>query len=241
LRKLILQMQTSVDGYVSAAREDLSWQVWDWGPDWTWDPALREYFNSVFDNVDTILLSRPMAEEGYLDHWRRTAEQHEGDPEYSFARRITDAEKLVATNKRVSSRWEKTTIAYGDLRDVVTRLKQTEGSDIISFGGTGFAESLIAYGLPPLVQENPFSAAHKAMASGSLISHPKRTPAALLSTAMHRRSESFHFSCLDPLQRVAVSSRGTRRHGIVVEKCRARIEELPRYRPGLRSRVTPRT
>lgn len=152
MRKLILQMQTSVDGYVSAAREDLSWQVWDWGPDWTWDPALREYFNSVFDNVDTILLSRPMAEEGYLDHWRRTAEQHEGDPEYNFARRITDAEKVVATSKRLSSRWEKTTIAYGDLRDVVTRLKQSEGSDIISFGGTGFAESLITHVLPDEIQ-----------------------------------------------------------------------------------------
>jgi dihydrofolate reductase len=176
LRKLILQMQTSVDGYVSAAREDLSWQVWDWGPDWTWDPALREYFNSVFDNVDTILLSRPMAEEGYLDHWRRTAEQHEGDPEYSFARRITDAEKLVATNKRVNSRWEKTTIAYGDLRDVVTRLKQTEGSDIISFGGTGFAESLIAYGLTDELQlfVNPTAVGAGGSIFGSAQSHGLR-------------------------------------------------------------------
>jgi dihydrofolate reductase len=145
-------MQTSVDGYVSAAQEDLDWQVWNWGPDWNWDPALREYFNSVFDNVGTILLSRPMIEEGYLDHWRRTAEQHTGDPEYRFARKITDVEKVVVTSKRLSSRWDKTTIANGDLGDVVRKIKQGDGSNIITFGGTRFAESLIRHGLPDELQ-----------------------------------------------------------------------------------------
>lgn len=152
MRKLILQMQTSVDGYVSAAQEDLDWQVWNWGPDWAWDPALREYFNSVFDNVGTILLSRPMIEEGYLDHWRRTAEQHVGDPEYRFARKITDVEKVVVTSKRLDSRWDRTTIVNGDLGEVVQKMKQGDGSNIITFGGTRFAESLITDGLPDELQ-----------------------------------------------------------------------------------------
>jgi dihydrofolate reductase len=91
-------------------------------------------------------LSRPLAPDS------RTAEQHKGDPEYGFARKITDAEKVVATSKRLSSRWEKTTIASGDLRDIVIKLKQGDGSDIISFGGTGFAETLIAYGLADELQ-----------------------------------------------------------------------------------------
>jgi dihydrofolate reductase len=152
VRKLILQMQTTVDGYVSAAQEGIRWQVWDWGPDWAWDRPLREYFNSVLDDVGTILLSRPMIEEGYLDHWRRTAVEHKGDPEYRFAQKITDAEKVVVTNGNISRKWEKTTVSYGDLSDAGTKLKQGDGDTIISFGGAGFAESLIANGLPDEIQ-----------------------------------------------------------------------------------------
>lgn len=156
MRKFILQMQmqmqTTVDGYVSAAQEGIRWQVWDWGSNWTWDHPLREYFNSVLDDVGTILLSRPMIEEGYLDHWRRTAEEHKDDPEYRFAQKITDAEKVVVTNGNLSRKWEKTTVSYGDLNDAGTKLKQSDGDTIISFGGAGFAESLIANGLPDEIQ-----------------------------------------------------------------------------------------
>ena len=68
MRRLILQMQTSVDGFVSAHGAEMQWQVWNWGPEWTWDARLRQDFNATFERIDTILLSRTMTEEGYLDH-----------------------------------------------------------------------------------------------------------------------------------------------------------------------------
>jgi hypothetical protein len=37
MRKLVLQMQISVDGCVSAADGDLAWQVWDWSERWPVD------------------------------------------------------------------------------------------------------------------------------------------------------------------------------------------------------------
>ena len=60
MRKLILQMQMSVDGYMSADT-DVDWQAWDWGDRWTWDERLKRRFNAVFDTVDCILLSRKCA------------------------------------------------------------------------------------------------------------------------------------------------------------------------------------
>ncbi|TIX93270.1 MAG: deaminase, partial [Mesorhizobium sp.] len=65
MKKLILQMQMSVDGFVGAD-EDHRWQLWEWGDDSDWDDELKQDFNAVFETVDTILLSRKMAEEGYL-------------------------------------------------------------------------------------------------------------------------------------------------------------------------------
>lgn len=147
MRKLIVQMQVSVDGYVSAADESLAWQVWNWGDDWTWDDALKRDFNEIFDSVGTILLSRPMIEEGYLDHWARAATRFPVDPDYAFAQRITDVPKVVLTDKLDESHWVRTTIARGGIQSAVKTLKQQDGGDIICFGGTGFASALIAAGV----------------------------------------------------------------------------------------------
>jgi dihydrofolate reductase len=147
MRKLILQMQISLDGNVSAARGDLDWQVWDWGPDWTWDPGLRQYFNTVFEGVDTILLSRPLIEGGYLDHWQQTAREHGDAPEFRFARRIVEIDKVVVTSQAVDSRWERVTVRQENMADVVAELKAGDGGAIISFGGVSFATSLVALGL----------------------------------------------------------------------------------------------
>jgi dihydrofolate reductase len=147
MRELILQMQISLDGNVSAARGDLDWQVWDWGPDWTWDPDLRQYFNTVFEGVDTILLSRPMIEGGYLDHWQQTAQEHGDAPEFRFARRIVEIDKVVVTSQAVDAHWERVTVRQEGLADVVAELKAGDGGAIISFGGVGLATSLVALGL----------------------------------------------------------------------------------------------
>lgn len=147
MRRLILQMQISVDCYVSAQREDLDWQVWNWGADWNWDDELKRDFNGVFESIDTLLLSRKTIEEGFLDHWGRAAEEHPDNPQYAFARKIGKAEKVVATGKLSESHWPRTTIASGDLVKEVSALKQRAGANIICFGGAGFASALVAHGL----------------------------------------------------------------------------------------------
>jgi dihydrofolate reductase len=143
---LTLQMQTTVDGYVAARRPDLSWQVWDWGPDWTWDEELKRRFNATFEHVDTVLLSRKMVEEGYIEHWTRTAAANPHDSLYAFARTIVELPKVVVTSQRIEPRWPRTRIATGGFVNEVTALKNTHAR-IICFGGASFASALVAQGL----------------------------------------------------------------------------------------------
>ncbi|MGH8779844.1 dihydrofolate reductase family protein [Paraburkholderia sp.] len=171
MRKLIVQMQMSVDGYVGAADESLDWQVWNWGDDWTWDDALKRDFNRIFESIGTILLSRPMIEEGYLDHWGRAATRFPADPSYAFAQRIVDVPKVVLTDKLSVSKWERTTIAHGGLAAGVHALKQQPGGDIISFGGSGFVSALIAEGL---VDEFQFFVNPAAVGDGDALFHDTR-------------------------------------------------------------------
>ncbi|CDX24465.1 Bifunctional deaminase-reductase domain protein [Mesorhizobium sp. ORS 3324] len=146
MKKLILQMQMSVDGFVGAD-QDHRWQLWEWGDESDWDDELREDFNAVFETVDTILLSRKMAEEGYVSHWSNAARKYPQDRFHAFARRIVEAQKVVLSDRLKASRWERTRVAGGDLPREVDALKAGEGGDIAVFGGAGFASALIAAGL----------------------------------------------------------------------------------------------
>ena len=165
MRKLILQMQMSVDGYVAAANTNLVWQVWDWGDQRTWDDKLSDDFNAVFDSIDCILLSRKMME-GFLDHWAQAAKKFHADPRYAFAQKIVDTNKVVLSNKLDASRWDRTVVAKGGLVEEVNALKRQPGQGIIAFGGVGFASSLVAEGL---VDEFQFFVNPTAVADGRSI------------------------------------------------------------------------
>jgi dihydrofolate reductase len=130
-----------------SADTDIDWQVWDWSDPWTWDKRLKRRFNAVFDTLSCILLSRKMAEQGYLDHWERVARDHASEPDYAFARKVVQSRKVVLTDKLPSSHWERIELARGGMVEEVTALKRRIEGNIIVFGGVEFASALVAAGL----------------------------------------------------------------------------------------------
>lgn len=174
--KLILQMQMSVDGFFSDADSGLGWAVWDWSDKWTWDDALKRDFNAIFASAGRILLSRKMAEEGYLGHWGRMAEKHAGERDFAFAERIVAVEKAILSRKPGESRWERTTVLTGSMAKAVATLKARAGGDILVFGGVGFASALVSAGL---VDEYQFFVNPLVLGSGHSIFRKSRDPRSL--------------------------------------------------------------
>lgn len=144
MRKLILQMQLSIDGYVGQAGRDPSWQLWDWGDKCPWDEKLQAQFNRFFDEADTILLSRKIVEGGYIDHWTETARKHPRAATYAFAQRILAARKIIFSKTLKTSPRPEAELAEKLLAEAVDDLKTQPGKNIVAFGGAGFASSLIA-------------------------------------------------------------------------------------------------
>lgn len=144
MKKLILEVQTSIDGFVAGNDGNTSWMIWNWGEDWTWTPELRQYHNELTAATDYILLSRKMAEEGFIHHWAGMAQKN-GSAVQGFAQRITDLPKVVFTKTLDQSRWDNTTLAKGDLVQEVNALKAHH--NLIAYGGAGFAASLISTGV----------------------------------------------------------------------------------------------
>ncbi|MCW3118143.1 MAG: deaminase [Chitinophagaceae bacterium] len=151
MRKLILEVQVSIDGYIAGTGGNTEWMLWNWGPDWKWDDALQKYHTDLTKSADCILLSRQMAEEGFIAHWAKTAEIPDGR-QFAFARHITDTRKMVFTKTLTQSDpipggWHNTDIANGDLVSEINRLKNQGGKNIIVYGGASFVASLIKAGL----------------------------------------------------------------------------------------------
>jgi dihydrofolate reductase len=158
MKRLILQMQMSVDGFVAAADPTLDWTLWDWGPDCSWDEALKRLFNETLANVDTVLLSGPMAD-GYINHWTGMSKKRAGDPDYAFTHRIVAAQKRVISQSLAAIDHPRASIGRGSLLDEVTALKQQSGGDIICFGGVTFAAGLLDAGVVDELQfyVNPYA------------------------------------------------------------------------------------
>ena len=138
MRKLKLQVQMSVDSFIGGPNGELDWMTWDW------DDELKNYVDELHKTVDTILLGRKMAD-GFIKHWTAVAANPD-DEGHVFGKKMIDTPKIVFSKTLGSSEWENTQIA-SDLEGGVAKLKNSEGGDIIAYGGAGFDTSLIKAGL----------------------------------------------------------------------------------------------
>jgi dihydrofolate reductase len=135
VKKLKLQVQMSVDGYVAGPNGELDWMTWHW------DDKLKAYVNQLHARVDCILLGRKMTD-GFVNHWEKVKTQPE-DPNYEFAKKMCDTPKVVFTRTIDKSTWNNTVLAKGDLAEEVNKLKSQKGGDIIVYGGSNFVSNLI--------------------------------------------------------------------------------------------------
>src|SRR5688572_30273169 len=144
--KLILEIQTSLDGFIASPHGDTNWMLWNWGPEWTWDKELQQYHNALTLSVNCILISRQMAEEGFIAHWQNAA-MNADSPQYTFARHIADTRKVVFSKRLdkatpIPGGWDNTDIVDGDFVNAINKLKQHD-HDILVYGGASFVSSLI--------------------------------------------------------------------------------------------------
>jgi dihydrofolate reductase len=138
MRKLKLQVQMSVDGFIAGPNGEMDWMVWNW------DEALKDYVTALTAPVDCIVLGRKLAE-GFIPHWAGAAQIE--NEEQVFALKMSDTHKVVFTKTLESVDWSNTVLAKGNLTDEINALKNQDGSDIIVYGGGSFVSSLINAGL----------------------------------------------------------------------------------------------
>jgi dihydrofolate reductase len=139
MRKLKLQVQMTVDGYIAGPNGEMDWMAFNW------DDELKNYVTELTEPVDCIVLGRKLAQ-GFIPHWASVAADPDHE-EYTAGVKFTDTLKVVFSKTLDESEWENTVLAKGNLVDEINKLKNQEGQDIIAYGGATFVSNLIKHGL----------------------------------------------------------------------------------------------
>lgn len=139
MRKLKLQVQMTVDGYIAGPNGEMDWVLFNW------DDQLKQYVTEITEPVDCIILGRKLAE-GFIPYWASVAANPD-DQEFTSGQKFTETHKVVFTKTIDRSEWSNTVLAKGNLVDEVNELKTQEGKDIIAYGGATFVSALIKLGL----------------------------------------------------------------------------------------------
>jgi dihydrofolate reductase len=136
MRKLHLQVQISLDGYIAGPNGEMDWMVWNW------DEELKNYVAELTASIGCILLGRNLAQ-GFIPHWATVAADT-ANPEYEAGKIFHEIPKVIFTKTLESPIGEYSTLAKGELRKEVEALKNKDGKDLMVYGGGSFVSALIA-------------------------------------------------------------------------------------------------
>jgi dihydrofolate reductase len=138
MRKIILSMQMTLDGYVSGPNGEMDWIYTGTAE---WDDMRKE-----LDNADTYLIGAKMFPE-YSEHWRKQL-TNPGAPaeEKSFAELADKTQHVVFSKSLEQTGLENYRIAR-DVDSEVSKLKQEPGKNILLWGGASLARYFIEKGL----------------------------------------------------------------------------------------------
>lgn len=138
MKKLKLQMQMTLDGFVAGPNGELDWM---WVPGKRDEAGLQKVID-IADSCDTLLLGRKMTRE-FVDYWEGVVDNQPESQERALATRMVDLPKIVFSRTQTHIPGRNLRVENGDLATVVQALKKESGKDILVYGGADFVRSLI--------------------------------------------------------------------------------------------------
>jgi dihydrofolate reductase len=136
MRKIKLQIQLSLDGFVCGHQGEMDWMVWDW------DDVVKQYVTELTNSADTFLMGRATGE-GMAVYWPTVASNPEsGEEERWMADKLNSSPKVIFSKTITHINWTNARIA-NDIVEEVKELKKEPGKDILIYGGADIVSAFI--------------------------------------------------------------------------------------------------
>jgi len=132
MRRVVVQMGVTVDGYVAGPGGEGDWRLPPEHPD------VREWKLASLRQVGTHIMGRVTYEQ-MAAHWPTATDEYAG-----FMNKLP---KVVFSATLPAAGWPGTQVARGDLAAEIAALKSEPGGEIMAHGGAAFVQALSRHGL----------------------------------------------------------------------------------------------
>jgi dihydrofolate reductase len=144
MRKIILFMVYSLDGFVGGPNGELDWE--DQNPS-----ISMELIPELLSTVDSVIIGRVLYE-GFSQFWPVIAKDAKSPKELvEFANWLVNAPKYVVSKSLDSVSWTNSHLISAqndeDIIREVKKLKESSGGDLVLFGGARLAQTLVGLNL----------------------------------------------------------------------------------------------
>jgi dihydrofolate reductase len=139
MRKLIVSLHVSLDGYAAGPNGEMDWIKID--------EKIFDNVKTLTDNSDTALYGRVTWQ--MMDaYWPNAGNQPgAGKHDKEHSEWYNRVEKIVVSNSMKNEKKDKTTFIAGDIKQQVLELKQTSGKNIVMFGSPSIVRLLMEQNL----------------------------------------------------------------------------------------------
>jgi dihydrofolate reductase len=147
MRRIVLSIMMSTDGFVAGPGGDLEW--------FASDAELEAEMLDLLRRVDTMVLGR-RAYDVLAAFWPGAAAPESpsapggisaSGTQAEFAGLLNAMDKVVFSRSMAAAAWQPARVVSGDVADVVASLRATPGRDIVVFAGADIARQFLAAGV----------------------------------------------------------------------------------------------
>ena len=139
MRKVIVTMWVTLDGFIAGPNNEMDWVLVD--------EAVGNYEYDLMSAADTLLLGR-VTYQSFAGAWPYVPENpsaSEGEKEY--ARLLNAMRKIVFSRTLEKAEWNNSSLAKEVLPEEIEKMKQEPGKDIVIYGSASIVQALTNLGL----------------------------------------------------------------------------------------------
>lgn len=135
MRKLVLFMHVSLDGFAADVNGGLDWI--------SYDSELQQYADGIVATVGSPVYGR-LTYELMAGYWPTVLDNpNAGEHSKAHAQWVDKATKIVFSRTMKEAAWNNTIVINDNIAEEINKLKQQPGKDLVIFGSPGLAHSFM--------------------------------------------------------------------------------------------------